>query len=61
MSIQDRRQFIYGTLIFNFHGLKPAVEGFVVTMHEGARKTESPIPKALVLYETVRRNNSSAS
>ena len=33
--------------VSKFKGLRPVLEGFVVTMHEGACETESQIPRAL--------------
>ena len=39
-------------------GLRPVLEGFVVTMHEGACETGSQIPRALArgIWRTVRTN-----
>ena len=41
-------------------GLRPVLEGFVVTMHEGACKTGSQIPRALArgIWRTVRTSPS---
>ena len=43
-----------------FKGLRPVLEGFVVTMHEGACETESQIPRALArgIWRTVRTSPS---
>ena len=41
-------------------GLRPVLEGFVVTMHEGACETGSQIPRALArgIWRTVRTSSS---
>ena len=41
-------------------GLRPVLEGFVVTMHEGACETGSQIPRALArgIWSTVRTSPS---
>ena len=41
-------------------GLRPVLEGFVVTMHEGACETGSQIPRALAqgIWRTVRTSPS---
>ena len=41
-------------------GLRPALEGFVVTMHEGACEAGSQIPRALArgIWRTVRTSPS---
>ena len=43
-----------------FKGLRPVLEGFVVTMHEGACETGSQIPRALArgIWRTVRTSPS---
>ena len=43
-----------------FKGLRPVLEGFVVTMHEGACETGSQIPRASArgIWRTVRTSPS---
>ena len=43
-----------------YKGLRPVLEGFVVTMHEGACETGSQIPRALArgIWRTVRTSPS---
>ena len=47
-------------LLCEFKGLRPVLEGFVVTMHEGACETGSQIPRALArgIWRTVRTSPS---
>ena len=54
---------LYYSLLWDevlFKGLRPALEGFVVPMHEGVCETGSQIPRALArgIWRTVRTSPS---
>ena len=59
-SILGLRVNNYGKTLVLLKGLRPVLEGFVVTMHEGACETGSQIPRALALgiWRTVRTSPS---
>ena len=48
------------TYVVVFKGLRPVLEGFVVTMHEGACETGSQVPRAIArgIWRTVRTSPS---
>ena len=45
----DRDAVVLGVSDTMFKGLRPVLEGFVVTMHEGACETGSQIPRAIAV------------
>ena len=61
MSFKETRLLVtvWRTMLL-FKGLRPVLEGFVVTMHDGACETGSQIPRALArgIWRTVRTSPS---